>query len=66
MSLIFSSGITPTGVCDIILDNNRVVEKFIEFTGNIGTGVVGLVIGLDAALNLADKVKKAKKANKNC
>ena len=66
MYSFFIGCIIHTGVGFIILERNRIVENFIKKAGNIWTGVVGLVTGLYAALNLDDRVKKkAKEANKN-
>jgi hypothetical protein len=59
-------GIILTGVGFINLECQRIGEKFINFAGIIETGVVGLVTGLDAALILADRVKKRqRRQNKN-
>ena len=58
MYSFFIGCIIHTGVGFIILERNRIVENFIKKAGNIWTGVVGLVTGLDAALNLDDRVKK--------
>ena len=59
--IVILCGIIFTGVGFIIsYSGRRVVEQIIRNSGTIGTVTVGLVTGLDAALNLNDRLKKKK------
>lgn len=59
--IILLCGISLISVSFIIhYSSRRIIDKIIKNGGNIGTGVVGLVTGLDAALNLGDRFKGEK------
>jgi hypothetical protein len=57
-TFVLFCGIITTGASYFILHSSRIADKIIKNAGNIGTGVVGLVTGLDAAFNLGDRLKK--------
>lgn len=58
-SVVLFCGTISTVVCYIILQSGRIKYKIIKNAGPIGTTVVGVVTGLDAAFNLADRAKKS-------
>jgi len=57
--LLIYCGIIFTGVGFFILHSSRLGQKIIKNAGQIGTGLVGFATGLDATLNLAERLKKS-------